>query len=304
MNFKKIISISFSALAIVGAITACSSDNVAGADEQTNTMAKQSSSSVESSSSLGKKASEWDNVAKKVTMELQSIFKESDNIPMYILITEPAGMGQQTSKDSVNAQATFNEFIQSIASNDSVMWLDPLQGQFSCDSGYCYYYTVALNDKNNMTHGPLSFGINGIYNSMGCNLVDDSTYKRKVPFAYNLIFDDGYVFKYFYKDAADYAEDIPTLEQFKNDCEAENGTYNDGSSNTENESWLMMSDSSAKCTITFADRNDPKWKKYTTDCDSETGNCERLAPPEDTLIVYKDPNWKKYVTALVNNCVD
>ena len=209
-------------------------------------------------------------------MELQSIFKESDNIPMYVLITEPAGMGQQTSKDSVNAQATFNEFIQSIASNDSVMWLDPLQGQFSCDSGYCYYYTVALNDKNNMTHGPLSFGINGIYNSMG----------------------------YFYKDAADYAEDIPTLEQFKNDCEAENGTYNDGSSNTENESLLMMSDSSAKCTITFADRNDPKWKKYTTDCDSETGNCERLAPPEDTLIVYKDPNWKKYVTALVNNCVD
>ena len=87
MNFKKIISISFSALAIVGAITACSSDNVAGADEQTNTMAKQSSSSVESSSSLGKKTSEWDNVARKVTMELQSIFKESDNIPMYVLIT-------------------------------------------------------------------------------------------------------------------------------------------------------------------------------------------------------------------------
>lgn len=305
MNIKKLISVSFCTLGIVSALSACSGDKVAGADEQTNTMATQSCSSVGSSSSMGYKSTELDNVAKMAYMEMKELFEESDNIPMYVLISEPAGMGPQTLKDSVDAQASFDEFIQSIASNDSVMWLDPLLNQFSCDSGNCSYYKVALVDENNKTHGPLGFEVTGIYNSIRCNLVDDLTYERKVPFAYDLIFDDGYVFKYIYKDVADYAEDIPSLEQFKNDCEAENGIYNDGSLDTDKESWFMMSDSSAKCTITFADRNDPKWKKYTTDCrNSETGHCERVAPPEDSLIVYKDPNWKKYVMALVNNCVD
>ena len=309
MNIKKIISVSFFTLGIVCALSACSGDKVAGADEQVNTMATHSCSSVGSSSSMGHKSTELDKAAEKAYMEMKVLFEESDTIPKYVLITDPAGKERQILKESVNAQASFDEFIQSIASNDSVMWLDPLLDQFSCDSGYCYYYSVALNDENNMTHGPLGFSINGIYNSMGCNLVDNSTYKRKVPFAYDLIFDDGYVFKYFYKDAADYAEDIPTLEQFKNGCEAENGEFKqrinwDYSKDTENESWASRADSSAKCTITFADRNDPKWKKYTTDCNSETGHCERVAPPEDSLVVYKDPNWKKYVMALVNNCVD
>ena len=299
MNFKKLISISFSTLGIVSALSACSGDKVAGADEQVNTMATNSSSSMEPGSSSAHKPSELDKAASKATMEMRAIFKENDDAPMYVLVTDPARGGQKTLKDSVNAQASFDEFVQSVASNDSVMWLDPLLGQFSCDSAECIGYTIALKDEKGVEYGPLYFSIDGIYNSFRCLLTDEKTSERKAPFAYDLIFDDGYVFKYFAKEAADYGEDIPTLEQFKKDCEAEGGEIL-----TEGFEKIAPGDTSAKCTITFADRNDPKWKKYTTTCDSETGHCERVAPPEDTLIVYKDPNWKKYVMALVNNCVD
>ena len=299
MNFKKLISIFFSTLGLACAISACSSDKVAGADEQVNTMATNSSSSMEPGSSSAHKPSELDKAASKATMEMRAIFKENDDAPMYVLVTDPARGGQKTLKDSVNAQASFDEFVQSVASNDSVMWLDPLLGQFSCDSADCIGYTIALKDEKGVEYGPLYFSIDGIYNSFRCLLTDEKTSERKAPFAYDLIFDDGYVFKYFAKEAADYGEDIPTLEQFKKDCEAEGGEIL-----TEGFEKIAPGDTSAKCTITFADRNDPKWKKYTTTCDSETGHCERVAPPEDTLIVYKDPNWKKYVMALVNNCVD
>ena len=299
MNFKKLISIFFSTLGLACAISACSSDKVAGADEQVNTMATNSSSSMEPGSSSAHKPSELDKAASKATMEMRAIFKENDDAPMYVLVTDPARGGQKTLKDSVNAQASFDDFVQSVASNDSVMWLDPLLGQFSCDSADCIGYTIALKDEKGVEYGPLYFSIDGIYNSFRCLLTDEKTSERKAPFAYDLIFDDGYVFKYFAKEAADYGEDIPTLEQFKKDCEAEGGEIL-----TEGFEKIAPGDTSAKCTITFADRNDPKWKKYTTTCDSETGHCERVAPPEDTLIVYKDPNWKKYVMALVNNCVD
>ena len=299
MNFKKLISISFSTLGLACAISACSSDKVAGADEQVNTMATNSSSSMEPGSSSAHKPSELDKAASKATMEMRAIFKENDDAPMYVLVTDPARGGQKTLKDSVNAQASFDEFIESVASNDSVLWLDPLLGQFSCDSADCIGYTIALKDEKGVEHGPLYFYISGIFNSIRCLLTDDKTSERKAPFAYDLIFDDGYVFKYFAKEAADYGEDIPTLEQFKKDCEAEGGEIL-----TEGFEKIAPGDTSARCTITFADRDDPKWKKYPTTCDSETGHCERVAPPEDTLIVYKDPNWKKYAMAMVNNCVD
>ena len=299
MNFKNLISISFSTLGLACAISACSSDKVAGADEQPNTMATNSSSSMEPGSSSVQKPSDLDKAASKATMEMRAIFKENDDAPMYVLVTDPARGGQKTLKDSVNAQASFDEFIESVASNDSVLWLDPLLGQFSCDSAGCIGYTIALKDEKGVEHGPLNFFISGIYTSFRCFLTDEKTSERKAPFAYDLIFDDGYVFKYFSKDAADYGEDIPTLEQFKKDCEAEGGEIL-----TEGFEKIASGDTSAKCTITFADRNDPKWKKYPTTCDSETGHCERVAPPEDTLIVYKDPYWKKYAMAMVNNCVD
>lgn len=299
MNFKKLISISFSTLGLACAMSACSGDKVAGADEQPNTMATNSSSSMEPGSSSAHKPSELDKAASKATMEMRAIFKENDDAPMYVLITEPARMGQQTSKDSVNAQASFDEFIESVASNDSVLWLDPLLDQFSCDSAVCIGYTIALKDEKGVEHGPLFFYISGIYNTFRCFLTDEKTSERKAPFDYYLIFDDGYVFKEFYKGSADYGEDFPTLEQFKKECEAEGGEIL-----MEGFQKVTTADTSARCTITFADRNDPKWKKYPTTCESETGHCERVAPPEDTLIVYKDPNWKKYAMAMVNNCVD
>ena len=308
MNFKKLISISFSTLGLACAISACSSDKVAGADEQVNTMATNSSSSMEPGSSSVQKPSDLDKAASKATMEMRAIFKENDDAPMFVLITNPSRGEITTIKETDNPKASFDEFVQSVASNDSVLWLDPLLGQFSCDSADCIGYTIALKDEKGVEYGPLYFEINGIYNSIRCLLTDDKTSERKAPFAYDLMFDDGYVFKYFYKEAADYGEDIPTLEQFKKDCEAENGEveqyiYKNRLMDETGPSYAM-SDTSAKCTITFADRDDPKWKKYTTDCNSETGHCERVAPPEDSLVVYKDPNWKKYVMALVNNCVD
>lgn len=55
MEIKKIIPLSLAAMSVMGALTACSDDKVVGADEHENTMALNSSSSVqpESSSSIG-----------------------------------------------------------------------------------------------------------------------------------------------------------------------------------------------------------------------------------------------------------
>ena len=51
MNFKKFIPLSLATMSMMGAFTACSDNKVVGADEQTNTMAELSSSSVEPGSS-------------------------------------------------------------------------------------------------------------------------------------------------------------------------------------------------------------------------------------------------------------
>ena len=286
MNFKKLISISFSTLGIVSALSACSGDKVAGADEQVNTMATNSSSSMEPGSSSAHKPSDLDKAASKATMEMRAIFKENDDAPMYVLVTDPARGGQKTLKDSVNAQASFDEFVQSVASNDSVMWLDPLLGQFSCDSAECIGYTIALKDEKGVEYGPLYFSIDGIYNSFRCLLTDEKTSERKAPFAYDLIFDDGYVFKYFAKEAADYGEDIPTLEQFKKDCEAEGGEIL-----TEGFEKIAPGDTSAKCTITFADRNDPKWKNVNVWRHPKTRSLSTRTP------IGKNTSWHWSITA-------
>ena len=191
MNFKKLISISFSTLGLACAISACSSDKVAGADEQVNTMATNSSSSMEPGSSSVQKPSDLDKAASKATMEMRAIFKENDDAPMFVLITNPSRGEITTIKETDNPKASFDEFVQSVASNDSVLWLDPLLGQFSCDSADCIGYTIALKDEKGVEYGPLYFEINGIYNSFRCFLTDEKTSERKVPFAYDLMF--GYI---------------------------------------------------------------------------------------------------------------
>ena len=123
MNFKKLISISFSTLGLACAISACSSDKVAGADEQVNTMATNSSSSMEPGSSSVQKPSDLDKAASKATMEMRAIFKENDDAPMFVLITNPSRGEITTIKETDNPKASFDEFVQSVASNDSVLWL-------------------------------------------------------------------------------------------------------------------------------------------------------------------------------------
>ena len=114
MNFKKLISISFSTLGLACAISACSSDKVAGADEQVNTMATNSSSSMEPGSSSVQKPSDLDKAASKATMEMRAIFKENDDAPMFVLITNPSRGEITTIKETDNPKASFDEFVQSV----------------------------------------------------------------------------------------------------------------------------------------------------------------------------------------------
>ena len=116
MNFKKIIPLSLATLSVMGAFTACSDNKVVGADEQTNTMAELSSSSIEpgSSSSLNRLYFLREEGA---VAALTSVSRGTA-----VTYSHIAGeAGYQT--DSVTAHESFDRAVQSILNIDPTVRL-------------------------------------------------------------------------------------------------------------------------------------------------------------------------------------
>ena len=279
MNFKKLISISFCTLSIVSALSACSSDKVAGADEQTNTMATQSSSSQEPTSA---------SRTKNVLASLKKFYNSPE--PVTISVSE-AG---EIIEDTINAQATFDASYQAIVADDSITWINVEENQDVCNSDSCYAITAML-DSEKIVHGPIGFSSSPINKQIIC-------LNSKV-LLYTIAFGDGYIEKTFLKGKSDNQKDSISMEQFKDECSEENGEFYSAVSKTRGQPIEITEegtvfapdriDSTGTCRIEFAKQN----------CDPETGFCETEEIPADTTLGYRDPYWEKMVKYIFDNCV-
>jgi hypothetical protein len=279
MNIKKIILHSFCTLGIISALSACSNDKVAGADEQPNTMATQSSSSQEPTSASR-------------TNDLLASLREFKNKPepVTISISETG----ETIEDTVNAQASFEAAYQKIVADDSITWINVEENQDVCNSDSCYAITAML-DSEKIVHGPIGFGSSPLGKLIVC--------LGNKKLLYTIGFGDGYIDKTFLKGQSDYLNDSISMEQFKDECSEENGEFLSAVSKTRGrlieitEDGAVFApddiDSTGTCRFEFAKHH----------CDPETGFCETEEIPADTTFGYRDPYWEKMVKYIFDNCV-
>ena len=279
MNIKKIILHSFCTLGIISALSACSNDKVAGADEQPNTMATQSSSSQEPTSASR-------------TNDLLASLREFKNKPepVTISISETG----ETIEDTVNAQASFEAAYQAIVADDSITWINVEENQDVCNSDSCYAITAML-DSEKIVHGPIGFGSSPLGKLIVC--------LGNKKLLYTIGFGDGYIDKTFLKGQSDYLNDSISMEQFKDECSEEHGEFYSAVSKTRGQPIEITEegtvfapdriDSTGTCRIEFAKQN----------CDPDTGICTPEEIPADTTLGYRDPYWEKMVKYIFDNCV-
>lgn len=279
MNIKKIILHSFCTLGIISALSACSNDKVAGADEQPNTMATQSSSSQEPTSASR-------------TNDLLTSLREFKNKPepVTISISETG----ETIEDTVNAQASFEAAYQAIVADDSITWINVEENQDVCNSDSCYAITAML-DSEKIVHGPIGFGSSPLGKLILC--------LGNKKLLYTIGFGDGYIDKTFLKGQSDYLNDSISMEQFKDECSEEHGEFYSAVSKTRGQPIEITEegtvfapdriDSTGTCRIEFAKQN----------CDPDTGICTPEEIPADTTFGYRDPYWEKMVKYIFDNCV-
>lgn len=279
MNIKKIILHSFCTLGIISALSACSNDKVAGADEQPNTMATQSSSSQEPTSASR-------------TNDLLASLREFKNKPepVTISISETG----ETIEDTVNAQASFEAAYQAIVADDSITWINVEENQDVCNSDSCYAITAML-DSEKIVHGPIGFGSSPLGKLIVC--------LGNKKLLYTIGFGDGYIDKTFLKGQSDYLNDSISMEQFKDECSEEHGEFYSAVSKTRGQPIEITEegtvfapdriDSTGTCRIEFAKQN----------CDPDTGICTPEEIPADTTFGYRDPYWEKMVKYIFDNCV-
>lgn len=279
MNIKKIILHSFCTLGIISALSACSNDKVAGADEQPNTMATQSSSSQEPTSA---------SRTKNVLASLKKFYNSPE--PVTISVSETG----ETIEDTVNAQASFEAAYQKIVADDSITWINVEENQDVCNSDSCYAITAML-DSEKIVHGPIGFGSSPLGKLIVC--------LGNKKLLYTIGFGDGYIDKTFLKGQSDYLNDSISMEQFKDECSEEHGEFYSAVSKTRGQPIEITEegtvfapddiDSTGTCRFEFAKHH----------CDPETGFCETEEIPADTTFGYRDPYWKKMVKYIFDNCV-
>ena len=241
MNFKKIIPLTFTALCVAGALSACSDSTVVGADSQDNSVAIGSSSSVTpgSSGSLG----EWIFKEKSALAALRSVSKGTA-----VTYSHTAGCVGCYQTDSVTAHETFDGVTQSIIDFDpTVRYSDTTR-----DSRSNVY--LAMKDEEGFLHGEIfsSFGVN--FKEVNC-LIEQEGYNT----LYQVYFNGKSAPNYLPNKAFKYlmSADFTLIEEFKKDCILENGEV-DG----------FDGDVQVACIVNSEEVNgvetykDPYWDKY------------------------------------------
>jgi len=289
MNFKKFIPLSFTALSVMGAFTACSDDKVVGADEQANTMAERSSSSMEPGSSNSLNGIPYLK-EEGALAALRSVGKGTA-----VTFSHVAGESSYQT-DSVTAHESFDRAVQSILDVDpTVRLIDEEPVGF--DAWYGIHKMnrttyVVMKDEEGLVHGDIRFSKGSEFRlereiSVGCG----------IPYAEKK---DGSIVQMSYEDCLDIG-----------DCSGSFGNhyevfFNDKSHPFHKEltaiKYLTSTDSIVKA-------------EFEKDCALENGEldfndgdniqraCLVKAELKDGVETYTDPYWKKYATYMIERCV-
>ena len=297
MNFKKIVPLTFAALSVAGALSACSDSAVVGADSQDNSVAIGSSSSVTPGSSGSLSASELHFLSKETVAAFRNVSEGTALTYSHI-----AGeTGFQT--DSVTAHETFDRGVQSILDVDATV-RNVDQTCIHLENYEMNYTTeVSMKDENGLVYGDISFSqgspshecfteqllkvMCGVQNALSVDgtIVQVLGYGdylknyvgREGPEDHLLFYADMYEV-YFQSERHPLYEDSVAIkymqtadstirDEFRKDCALENGELED----------LPINFPGIVCLIK-AERKNGIW-------------------------TYKDPYWKKYAKFMIDGCV-
>ncbi|SIO43593.1 hypothetical protein [Fibrobacter sp. UWB11] len=264
MNIKKIIPLSFAALSVAGALSACSDSAVVGADEQANTMAE------------NLLVEQYD----KILANLKQISKP--NVATAVILS----YDNVINVDSVNAHETYNNAIRAMIDNDSVAtsfeneeeWRHSSDNHFS--SKMSHYYSMF--DENGVMYGKImvSEGITqpGIF-TKGFYCFNESKWYMLNNDVYEI--DEHYNFGVTSKSVhmEIRSKDSVMLAQFTEDCALENGQL-------ESTGNPFVIDKGT------ANEHIELYPAYSCDIPLE----------QRAGTLYKDPLWKKYATYVADNC--
>ena len=275
MNIKKIIPFSLAILGVTSFLNACSDDaagnKVVGADEQPNTLAQGSSSSVEpgSSSSLNG----WLFQREDAVAALRSV--RTGTAVTYSHIAGDADY--QT--DTVTAHETFDRVAQSILDFDPF-----IRNTGKNSSGWLDSATyVAMKDEDGLVHGEIVFddaaerelevscGIEYVESNNGnfvqlLSVAERVKYNGSFSTMYEIHFNRPSDPNYIPNTAIKYMITIDSTigAEFRKDCALENGE-------------LAMDDLQFVCLV--------------------------KAELKDGVETYTDPYWKKYAKYVIESCV-
>lgn len=275
MNIKKIIPLSLAAMSVMGAFTACSDNKIVGADEQANTMAERSSSSMEPSSSNS--LNEWRFKREETLAALRSV--RTGTAVTYSHIAGDADY--QT--DTVTAHESFDRIVQSILDfNPSIRYTEKSFSGLLDSATY-----VAMKDEEGLVHGEIIFegGEHATENQIEvkCGISyaedDDGNIVQLLTsdewLKYNGSFGTVYEIHFNWKSHPNYipnkavkymlSVDSTTREEFRKDCALEKGVLSHDD------------DLQVVCLV-----------------ESEL---------KDGVETYTDPYWKKYAKHIVEGCV-
>lgn len=288
MNFKKFIPLSFTALSVMGAFTACSDDKVVGADEQANTMAERSSSSMEPGSSNSLNGIPYLK-EEGALAALRSVGKGTA-----VTFSHVAGESSYQT-DSVTAHESFDRAVQTILNVDPTVRLID-EERVGYDAWYGIHKMnrttyVVMKDEEGLVHGDIGFSKgNEVFLEreieVGCGI----PYVEKK---------DGSIVQMCF-------EECTTMD----DCVGGFGGthyevfFNDKSHPFHKEltaiKYLVTIDSTIK-------------EEFEKDCALENGVLESnddiqqvclvKAELKDGVETYTDPYWKKYATYMIERCV-
>lgn len=274
MHFKKIIPFSLvtiGALCVAGALSACS-DKVAGADEQVNTMAQNSSSSVTpgSSDSFDKNdfLAKFGNHKSGVPVIYSTSYKDSLEHPkradgyigsVYTMVIADSFV------DSINARETYNNIVDSILENAFV----PIDEAAS----HSFREVLFLGEDSSglyieLYDGGVSCGFGGRTHPENDDVLVSEFYSHGVEKTGDSLFVVRKMLSF----------DTSIVEQFKDECIAEGGSFG------------------VNMVVIYPIYDDEPLEQWPIG-----HKCSLRASLTDS--VYKDPYWEKYISKVLDRCI-
>ena len=246
MNFKKIIPLTFAALSVAGALSACSDNKVVGADVQENSVAE-TTISIEPVL-----ASE----AQRVTVaRLKEVAKP--NAPTSAILAHDSTMRLSVIK-TFDGDSVYNN------EKNRIINMNSLDTTITENKGWTYY---SMQDENGVLHGPIAMaqfgpGFNpdaGYSNNVAC--VNENKRVRVGNEVHNSSesYDSGVGFGK--AQMVLQTNDSLLIAQFKEDCNAENGTLQEHETSYSAMGNIFV-DSMLYCVMQRDGLNDPYWEKY------------------------------------------